>query len=89
MKPVQAQVTLVQYTADPEGLIASAAKLCYADDTETLLQQESGAARKFVAMLKKIGHLSPIEHASFTFYLEGVSRAMTHQLVRHRAASYS
>lgn len=89
MKPVQAQVTLVQYTADPEGLIASAAKLCYADDTETLLQQESGAARKFVAMLKKIGHLSPIEHASFTFYLEGVSRAMTHQLVRHRVASYS
>jgi len=42
-----------------------------------------------VKQLRSWGHLSPLEHASFTFYLEGVSRAMTHQLVRHRIASYS
>ena len=89
MKPVKPSVTLVQHTADPQSLIASAAKLCYADDTSGILDQEPQLAGKFVAMLKKLGHLSPIEHASFTFYIEGVSRAMTHQLVRHRVASYS
>lgn len=89
MNSVTAKVTLVGHTPDPEGLIASAAKLCYASETETILQQQPQASRKFVAMLKKLGHLSPIEHASFTFYIEGVSRAMTHQLVRHRLASYS
>jgi thymidylate synthase (FAD) len=89
MKPVQARVTLVQHTADPEELIAAAARLCYAEQTDAILQQDPDGAGKFVAMLKKLGHLSPIEHASFTFLVEGVSRAMTHQLVRHRLASYS
>lgn len=89
MKPVQARVTLVQRTADPEELIAAAARLCYAEHTDSILAQDPDGAGKFVAMLKKLGHLSPIEHASFTFLIEGVSRAMTHQLVRHRLASYS
>jgi len=89
MKPVQAKVTLVQHTAEPEELIAAAARLCYAERTEDILRQDPEGAGKFVAMLKKFGHLSPIEHASFTFLVEGVSRAMTHQLVRHRLASYS
>jgi len=89
MKQVQAKVTLVQHTAEPDELIAAAARLCYAEKTDAILQQDPGGAGKFVAMLKKLGHLSPIEHASFTFLLEGVSRAMTHQLVRHRLASYS
>ncbi len=89
MKQVQAKVTLVQHTVAPEELIASAARLCYAEQTDTILQQDPDGAGKFVAMLKKLGHLSPIEHASFTFLVEGVSRAMTHQLVRHRLASYS
>ncbi|MFP4105127.1 MAG: FAD-dependent thymidylate synthase [Phycisphaerae bacterium] len=89
MHDVTAKVTLVQHTPEPAGVIAAAAKLCYASDTSGILQQEPGEAEQFVAMLKKLGHLSPIEHASFTFYVEGVSRAMTHQLVRHRLASYS
>jgi len=89
MKPVQAQVTLIQHTADPEELIAAAARLCYAEQTDDILEQDPDGAGKFVAMLKQVGHLSPIEHASFTFLVEGVSRAMTHQLVRHRLASYS
>ncbi len=89
MKPVTARVRLVRHTEDPEGAIAAAARLCYAADTDHLLDAPAEAPAKFVAMLKKMGHLSPIEHASFTFYVEGVSRAMTHQLVRHRLASYS
>ena len=40
-------------------------------------------------MLADMGHESPLEHVSFTFAVEGVSRALSHQLVRHRIASYS
>jgi thymidylate synthase (FAD) len=54
-----------------------------------IFDQDAGQAEKFVHMLRDMGHMSPIEHAVFTFYAEGVSRAMTHQLVRHRLASYS
>ena len=69
--------------------MASAAKLCYAADTAGILHQEPESAGRFVARLKQMGHMSPIEHMVFTFYIEGVSRAMSHQLVRHRIASYS
>jgi thymidylate synthase (FAD) len=89
MRETSACVTLVRYSQTPESLIASAAKLCYAKDTSDLLKQGKGDAGKFVKILRDMGHMSPIEHASFTFYIEGVSRAMTHQLVRHRLASYS
>jgi len=83
------RVTLVRSTSRPSELIAAAAKLCYARDAESTLKQDGPEAESFVALLKALGHISPIEHASFTFYIEGVSRAMTHQLVRHRIASYS
>ena len=89
MKPVASKVTLVAFTPDPEQVIAAAGKLCYSADTGGIFQQGPGEARKFVRQLRSWGHLSPLEHVSFTFYLEGVSRAMTHQLVRHRIASYS
>lgn len=89
MADVSPSVTLVRYTPMPEELIASAAKLCYASKTATILEQEHDKAAGFVTRLMDMGHMSPIEHASFTFYLEGVSRALTHQLVRHRIASYS
>lgn len=82
-------VQLVRATPKPEGTVAGAAKLCYAQNTENLLEQESESASKFVHRLADMGHMSPIEHVSFTFYIQGVSRAMTHQLVRHRIASYS
>jgi thymidylate synthase (FAD) len=84
MKKTKARVRLIRYTGAPGELIASAARLCYAKDTETVFDQEPGQAEKFVGMLRDMGHMSPIEHAVFTFYIEGVSRAMTHQLVRHR-----
>lgn len=84
-------VTLLACTPDPEQLVAAAAKLCYSSATiDTLMQdmtQEKAAS--FVDMLAEIGHQSPIEHANFTFGVEGVSRSLLAQLTRHRIASYS
>ena len=86
-----AKVTLITHTPDPERAVAAAAKLCYSpssiDDIREGLNEENTAS--FVDMLASIGHESPLEHVSFTFGIEGVSRACTHQLVRHRIASYS
>ena len=86
-----AKVTLIAHTPEPEKAVAAAAKLCYSpasiDDIREGLTDEKTAS--FVDMLASIGHESPIEHVSFTFGIEGVSRACTHQLVRHRLASYS
>ncbi len=86
------KVNLLRYTPDSEKLIASAAKLCYSavgvDKIEDKLTEES--TEKFLNMLMGIGHESPIEHVSFTFAVEGISRVLTHQLVRHRiGSSYS
>ncbi len=89
MGKTQAKVTLLRYTTDPGGIIATAGKLCYAKSTDALFEQEPDESEQFIDILTGMGHLSPIEHAVFTFYIEGVSRAMTHQLVRHRIASYS
>jgi thymidylate synthase (FAD) len=86
---VEPSVQLIRVTPDPAEVIATAAKLCYASETDGILDQDPQKAQKFVDMLTRMGHMSPIEHAAFTFYIEGVSRAMTHQLVRHRLASYS
>lgn len=85
------KVKLIQYTNEPEKTIAAAAKLCYSsvgvDDIMSNLNEEN--VEKFLNMLMSYGHQSPIEHVSFTFAVEGVSRSLTHQLVRHRLASYS
>ncbi len=86
------KVNLLRYTPDAEKLIASAAKLCYSpvgvDKIENKLSDEN--TEKFLAMLMGMGHESPIEHVSFTFGVEGISRVLTHQLVRHRiGCSYS
>lgn len=89
MKRVKAKVALVSYSPKPQQLLAAAAKLCYAADTDGLFGQDVVSSGKFVKMLCRLGHLSPLEHVTFTFHIEGVSRAMTHQLVRHRLASYS
>ncbi len=84
-------VKLISYTPDPEKLIACAAKLCYSpssiENTQKKLTDE--AVQSFVKMLAEMGHESPLEHISFTFGIEGVSRALLAQLTRHRIASYS
>ena len=86
-----ARVTLLAYTPSPEQTVAMAAKLCYSksdiSDVREGLTEEKTAS--FLDMLSSLGHQSPIEHASFTFGIEGISRACSHQLVRHRIASYS
>jgi len=68
-----------------------AAKLCYspADIASLKKRIEEKDQKEFVRKLVQMGHMSPIEHASFTFAIEGISRACSHQLVRHRLASYS
>ena len=86
-----AKVFLLAHTPSPEKTVAAAAKLCYSSsDIEGLndsLTDEKAAA--FVEMLSEIGHESPIEHASFTFGIEGVSRSLLAQITRHRMASFS
>lgn len=88
---VTPKVNLLRYTASPEQTVALAAKLCYSDaDIDTLIQSvDSSDTAKFIKMLINLGHLSPIEHASFTFGIEGVSRALMAQFTRHRIASFS
>lgn len=86
------KVSLITYTPEPEKIIAGAAKLCYSPSgiNELMNNLEEGNVEKFIAMLAIMGHESPFEHISFTFGIEGVSRSLTHQLVRHRiGSSYS
>ncbi|MBM7583014.1 thymidylate synthase (FAD) [Caldicoprobacter guelmensis] len=91
MSEVKLHVELLSYTPNPEEVVAMAAKLCYsAADIDTL--KEGIASRdqsSFISKLIKMGHLSPIEHASFTFGVEGVSRSLLAQITRHRIASFS
>lgn len=87
----QLKVKLLAHTPDADKLVAAAAKLCYArSDVDTLM--DNLTAEKVEALINRLaefGHESPIEHASYTFAVEGVSRALLAQLTRHRIASYS
>ena len=84
-------VSLLTHTPNPEKIISASAKLCYSSsDIDNLLNNLTrDNINKFLNKLIDMGHESPIEHVSFTFGIEGVSRSLTHQLVRHRLASYS
>lgn len=89
-------VTLLAYTPNPLHVIFAAFRQCYfngfiADNFEAIIQGKPSIEEQeeFITNLVKSGHVSPLEHVSFTFAIEGVSRALTHQLVRHRIASYS
>ena len=85
------QVTLLNFTPEPEKTVAMAARLCYSASSIAELEEKAQKLdrEKFLARILRMGHLSVLEHASFSFGIEGVSRALTHQLVRHRLASYS
>jgi len=85
------KVTLLNYTPHPEATIATAAKLCYSNKSihDLTLKASDDDAAEFIDRLMSLGHESPIEHVTFTFGIEGISRATSHQLVRHRIASYS
>lgn len=96
MPGVTPRVDLLSYTPEPLSVIYAAFRQCYhagfiGDMWEKLLAGEIPKEKQasFISSLIESGHTSPIEHVSFTFAISGVSRALTHQLVRHRIASYS
>ncbi|MEG0027477.1 MAG: FAD-dependent thymidylate synthase, partial [Raoultibacter sp.] len=85
------QVELLYHTPEPERAIATAARLCYApvgasELMETMPDQQ---VKSVLSTIMESGHFSTLEHASYTFAVDGVSRALTHQLVRHRIASFN
>jgi len=84
-------VTLLAHTPEPDALVAAAARLCYRDVTaaDLLKGEEEELSKGLIEHLWKSGHLSTFEHASFTFAVDGLSRVASHQLVRHRVASFS
>ena len=85
------KVKLVTYTQEPEKTVVSAGRLCYSptgvEEISKKLTDEK--VNEFIKKAIKSKHLSLFEHANFTFAIEGISRACSHQLVRHRLASYS
>lgn len=85
------KVILLRYTADAEKLCGTAALTTTKSGAPSRIIEkiEPTNAAQIIKHVTDYGHCSIIEHASFTFSIEGVSRAMTHQLVRHRIASYT
>ena len=84
-------VELLYHTPDPERAIATAARLCYAPVGAAELMETMPPERikSVLTTIMSSGHFSTLEHASYTFAVDGVSRALTHQLVRHRIASFN
>ena len=86
-----ATVKIISYTPEPEKLIAAAGKLCYSPSTidELFESLDEEKVAYFVKLLAENGHGSTMEHVSFTFAIEGVSRSLLAQITRHRIASFS
>lgn len=85
------KVEILYHTKNPEIAVATAARLCYSAKGASNLNANmtEDQAHKVLYTIMKSGHNSTLEHASYTFAIEGVSRALTHQLVRHRLASFN
>ena len=85
------KVALLRHTADMQELVALGARLCYSRaDVDTLKKRiEEKDQSSFIRRLMDMGHDSVMEHASFTFAVEGISRICLAQLTRHRIASFS
>jgi len=85
------RVELISYTPEPEKICALAMRLCHFEgDLEDLEEAITPTEmERLLVKAKKLQHLSIFEHAYFTFYIDGISRVTSHQLVRHRIASYS
>lgn len=79
------KVEIIAFTPNPEKLIEEAARVCY----DSFDKQSLTSHVRIIDHLIRSGHESVLEHASVTYRVGGVSRALTHQLVRHRLASYS
>jgi len=93
MASVKMRAELLDSTKDALEVIYAACRQCYSSDFAYNIfkkgQSNKEETAKFVKQVIASGHESPLEHVKFTFAIEGVSRALTHQLVRHRLASYS
>lgn len=88
------EVELMAYPQYPDEVVASAYRCCHDERPPHVIMKDepyydTDIAARRIRAAKKVGHMSVLEHASFTFSVSGVSRALTHQLVRHRIASYS
>lgn len=79
------KIEIIAFTPNPELLIEDAARICY----DSFEKKAPGSHIRIIDHLIRSGHESVLEHSSVTFKVAGVSRALTHQLVRHRLASYS
>jgi thymidylate synthase (FAD) len=79
------EVELIAITPDPEKVIEEAGRTCYI----SFDKMDDTSEKDFITRLLKMGHESPLEHACATFRIKNCSRAMTHQLVRHRMMSVS
>ncbi len=84
-------IKLISFTPEAERKVAMAARLCYSPIGAAELEEKLSdvQVKNLVGKILSMGHFSTLEHVSFTFAVEGVSRVLTHQLVRHRIASYS
>lgn len=93
MPQAKLQVKLLEVTDGAIAIIYAACRQCYSDRAAEEIYQDGKAepekAEEFIRKVVATGHESPLEHAKFTFAIQGISRAATHQLVRHRLASYS
>ena len=85
------KLVLLRHTPDPDRLVALAARRCYSAKAADAINEKLSESEidRLLAFLRRRNHLSPFEHAVFTFSVDGISRALSHQLVRHRIASYS
>lgn len=85
------KVELISYTKNAENLCFASAKSCYSkkSSAEVIKNVKDEEVAKFLKRVVSKGHHSVLEHAVFTFSVSEVSRALTHQLIRHRIASYS
>ncbi len=93
MPEIDLNVRLLDVTQNAVALIYAACRQCYsakfAGELFDEKEEKPEKQKEFIAKVVASGHESPLEHVKFTFAVEGVSRALTHQLVRHRIASYS
>lgn len=85
------KVKILSHTPEPEKTVAAAARLCYSNTSASEIMENFSEekAASFIKKLMDMGHMSPVEHVSFTFAIDGVSRTLLAQLTRHRIASYS
>ena len=91
MGKMDQKVELINHTPNPERTVAAAARLCYSSTGASGLMKDitEKEIEKLLKIVIKGGHHSTLEHITFTFAIEGISRVCSHQLVRHRIASYS